>query len=143
RVVQDELATPRFEISVLSASLSPDGRTLALATAARPSAVNYAVALPGLGRVATPLASELPQHNAMDLLTDLTGAEAEWIGQGTNLSGWLPHLDLHVAREFTTSSSEHKPLWDNLNRRGTLKLGAQLDLWQMLRAATQPGSKLD
>jgi len=145
RVVQDELATPRFEISVLSASLSPDGRTLALATAARPTAVNYAVALPAVSEGRTPSSPgpELPQHNAIDLLTDLTGAEVEWIGQGTNWSGWLPHLDLRVAREFTTGSSEHKPLWDNLNRRGTLNLRAQLDLWQMLRAATQPGSKLD
>jgi putative heme-binding domain-containing protein len=141
RVVADELATPRFEIAVLSASLSPDGRTLALATAARPSAINYAVALPGFARTAGK--DELPQQSAIDLLTDLTGVEAEWTGQGTNWFGWLPHLDLRVAREFTQGSADHEPLRQNLNRPGILKMRAQLDLWQALRAATQPGSRLD
>ena len=75
------MATPRYEIPVLSASLLPDGRTLALATAPREAAVSYAVALPGLGRSNT--TDELPQHAAIDLLTDLTGVEAEWNGGGT------------------------------------------------------------
>jgi putative heme-binding domain-containing protein len=141
RVVQDELATPRYEIPVLSASLLPDGRTLALATGPRGAAVNYAVALPGLGRSNT--TDELPQHAAIDLLTDLTGIEAEWIGRGTNWSGWLPHLDLKVTRELTAHSLDHAVLWKHAAQPGTLKLRAQLDLWQALRAATQPGTQLD
>jgi putative heme-binding domain-containing protein len=145
RVVQDELATPRYELPVLYATLSPNSRTLALVTSPRNSAVNYAVTLPGLGRGrdATPLAYELPQHSAIDLLTDLTGVEAEWRGEKTNWSGWLPHPDLQVARELTSISAEHRALWQNITHQGTLRLRGQLDIWQMLRAATQPGSKLD
>jgi putative heme-binding domain-containing protein len=142
RVVQDELATPRYEIPVLSASLTPDRRTLALATSPRESAVNYAVALPGLGR-ATPKDNELPQHAAIDLLTDLTGVEAEWKSSATNWSGWLPHLDLQVARELTAHNSDHAAFWKGTTQPGALKLRAQLDLWQALRAATQPGTQLD
>lgn len=141
RVVQDELATPRYEMPVLSASLTPDRQTLALATGPRHSAVNYALALPGVGRAAG--TDELPQHPAVDLLTDLTGVEAEWKGRATNWSGWLPHLDLQVARELTSGSAEHSLLWNNVGQAGALKLRAQLDLYQMLRAATQPGSTLD
>jgi putative heme-binding domain-containing protein len=141
RVVQDELATPRYELPVLYATLSPDSRTLALNTSPRNSAVNYAIALPGVGRSAGK--DELPQHAAIDLLTDLTGVEAEWRGEKTNWSGWLPHPDWQVARELTINSAEHRALWQSITDKGTLKLRGQLDLWQMLRAATQPGSKLD
>ena len=141
RVVQDELATPRYEIPVLSASLTPDRRTLSLTTSPREAAVNYAVALPGLGR--SNATDELPQHASIDLLTDLTGVEAEWNGRGTNWSGWLPHLDLHVARELTAHSPDHAVLWEHAAQPGTLKLRAQLNLWQALRAATQPGTQLD
>jgi putative heme-binding domain-containing protein len=62
---------------------------------------------------------------------------------GTNWSGWLPHLDLTAARVFTAASEEHARLFESLKTPGTLTFRAQLDLWQMLRAATQPGSKLD
>jgi putative heme-binding domain-containing protein len=85
----------------------------------------------------------LPQHAAVDLLTDLTGVEAEWKGQGTNWSGWLPHLDLQVAREITAQSSDHVAFWKNAAQPGALMLRAQLDLWQALRTATQPGTQLD
>jgi putative heme-binding domain-containing protein len=158
RVVQDELATPRYELPVLYATLSPDSRTLALITSPRSSAVNYALALPGYGvpasggttsvghassspvEAGTPY---LPQHAAIDLVTDLTGVEVEWQGENTNWTGWWPHPDWQVARELTIESAEHRALWQNMDRKGTLKLRGQLDLWQMLRAATQPGSKLD
>jgi len=139
RVVQDELATPRYEMPVLSGSLTPDRRTLALATSHRDAAVNYAVALPGPGRATGK--DELPQHAAIDLLTDFTGVQAEWNSRATNWSGWLPHLDLQVARELTAHSAEHAALW--ANTKGTLKLRAQLNLWQALRTATQPGTELD
>jgi len=41
------------------------------------------------------------------------------------------------------ASEEHRRLFQLLNKRGTLTLRAQLDLWQMLHPVTQPGSKLD
>jgi len=55
----------------------------------------------------------------------------------------LPHLDLTVARVLTVASATHEQLFNSLKQRGTLTLRAKLDLWQMLRAATQPGAKLD
>jgi putative heme-binding domain-containing protein len=158
RVVQDELATPRYELPVLYATLSPDSHTLALITSPRNSAVNYALTLPGYGVPASagPTSSGgasglpakagtpyLPQHSAIDLVTDLSGVEAEWQGDKTNWSGWLPHPDSQVARELTINSPEHRGLWQNITGKGVLKLRGQLDLWQMLRAATQAGSKLD
>ena len=141
RVVQDELATPCYEIPVLSASLTPDRRTLALATSPRNVEVNYAVALPALRRSTG--TNELPQHAAVDLLTDLTGVEAEWKSAATNWSGWLPHLDLQVSRELTVHNAEHAAFWNSTARSGTLRLRAQLDLWQALRTPTQPGTQLD
>ena len=57
--------------------------------------------------------------------------------------GWLPHLDLAVARAFTAGSAEHDRLWELLKQPGTLTLRTKLDLWQMLRPAVQPGSTLD
>lgn len=158
RVVQDELATPRYELPVLYATLSPDGRTIALVTSPRHSAVNYAVTLPGYGVPASagkvfaggndvsPAEAGTPylaQHSAIDLLTDLSGVIAEWQGPMQTWVGWLPHLDLQVAQQLTAQSKEHEAFWRDKNRPGKLNLRAQLDLWQMLRAATQPGSKLD
>ncbi|MCI0745115.1 MAG: hypothetical protein L0Y58_06900, partial [Verrucomicrobia subdivision 3 bacterium] len=141
RVVQEELATPRYEIPVLSASLSSDRRSVSLLSAARHAAVNYAVTLP---RSAGPASKdELPQHAAIDLVTDLSGVETEWAGSGTNWTGWLPHLELAVSKEFTLASAEHDRLWQHLETPGSLKMRAQLNLWQMLRAPTQPGSQLD
>ena len=58
-------------------------------------------------------------------------------------TGWLPHLDLSVARAFTAKSAEHDRLWTLLKQPGTLTLRTKLDLWQMLRPAVQPGSTLD
>ena len=55
-------------------------------------------------------------------------------------SGWLPHLDLAVARAFTAGSADHDRLWDAIKRPGRLTLRTKLDLWQMLRPAVQPGS---
>ena len=56
---------------------------------------------------------------------------------------WLPHLDLTVARAFTKPSATHEPFWSSLAKPGVLKIRTQLNLWQMLRSATQPDSELD
>jgi putative heme-binding domain-containing protein len=80
-----------------------------------------------------------------DLGYDLTGVEAVWEGKGgaPGWAGWLPHPDLSVARAFTAGSATHDELWARLAKPGTLTLRGQLNLWQMLRPAVQPGSKLD
>jgi putative heme-binding domain-containing protein len=144
-VVPVQLAAPRRELAVRSVQMSADRRTLVLATAAQPDAVSHAVTLPGMGRPEKPAAGAVAQHPVIDLGYDLCGATATWEAKqgGSAWSGWLPHLDLDVARAFTAGSAEHDALWPLLRRPGRLTLRTQLDLGQMLRPAVQPGSTLD
>ena len=98
--------------------------------------MNYAITLPAIitGSVTT-----------TEVACDLTGVEAKWqatTGQGT-WTGLLPHFDLTVARAFTSPSPQHAEFSQQLQKRGMLTLRGQLDLWQMLRATSQPDSKLD
>ncbi len=148
QVVKDQAVVRRFDVPVLSAVLAPDLRSLTLRTAPRTEATNYAVKLPEgspAQRITDPTRKELPQHAALDVLTDLTGVEAEWrdASGGVKWTGWLPHLDLKVARDLTAASAEHARLFAFLKTPGTLTLRAQLDLHLMLRTAVQPGAKLD
>ena len=124
--------------------VSGDRRTLQLVTGPQSEAAYYAVTLPGLGR-SKPAAGEEKQLAEIDVGYELTGAAA--IFQATteagNWSGWLPHLDMTAARAFTVASAEHETLWKLLEQPGKLTMRTQLDLWQMLRPAVQPGSRLD
>jgi putative heme-binding domain-containing protein len=164
QVVYDQLSAPRFAHEVLSTSLSPDRRTVTLITKPRTEAVNYAVTLPVVGQASSlpsglpapdriaggmpaplPRAGEKTLHYEIDLLTDLTGIEAKWTSADgkESWSGWLPHPDLAVARELTRGSAEHDQFWTRLKQPGHLVLRGQLNLWQMLQPAIQPGSALD
>jgi len=145
QVVQDQQGAPRSKVPVLSASMTPDGRVLVLKTPPQHEAVNCSITLPGLGRPIATARADLPQHPQIDLAANLSGIEASWRAQtGTNeWAGWLPHLDLQVARNFTTNSADQERLWPLLASAGTLRLRTQLDLWQMLRPAVQPGAKID
>ena len=142
QAVKDQKGVRRSAVDVLSAGIAPDLRALVLQTAPRTEAVNYAVTLPDGRRAA---GKEAIQRAAIDVLTDLTGAEAEWRDASgkTQWAGWLPHLDLKVARALTAASEEHGRLFARLKEPGTLVLRAQLDLHLMLRTAIQPGAKLD
>ncbi len=132
QVVYDQLAAPRYVHEILSTQLSPDRRTLTLVTRPRTAAANYAVTLPAV-------------RSEIDLRTDLTGMAATWkSNDGTeSWNGWLPHADLKVARELTRGSAEHDRLFAFLAKPGTLTLRGQLDLWQMLQPAIQPGAKIE
>ncbi|MDP3070639.1 MAG: c-type cytochrome [Opitutaceae bacterium] len=148
QVVKDQRTVARSEVPVLSAVLAPDLRSLTLRTAPRTAATNYAVKLPegpAAERARDAARGELPQQAAIDLLTDLTGVAAEWrdAAGAVQWRGWLPHLDLKVARELTAASEEHARLFALLQTPGQLALRAQLDLHLMLRPAIQPGAKLD
>lgn len=145
-VVQMQMRTPRFDLPVYSAQVTSDHRTLLLATAPQRQAVSYAVMLPGLGRPAKPAAKdELAQHPQIDLAWTLTGIDARWQPKagGPGWSGWLPHLDLEVARACTPGSASHDELWQKLRAAGTLTLKTRLNLFDMLRPAVQIGAKLD
>lgn len=143
-VVQDQLAAPRRRVPIYSARLEDEGHTLALSTAAHAWRGHYALTLPGLGRPAKADKPDLPQHAEVDLDYDPGGVEAEWRPAGAACwTGWLPHLDVAVARAFLVGSGAHRGLWENLAGAGELRLRTKLDLWQMLRPAVQPGSRLD
>lgn len=79
------------------------------------------------------------------LAYDLTGLQTEWTGgtQDGTWNGWLPHPDLGVSRGFTRGSAPHEALWERLDSPGRLTMRTQLDLWNLMQPATQPGSVLD
>lgn len=143
KVVQQQLAAPRHPVAVRSAQLTPDRRTLVLATGPHAGAVHYALTLPGMGRPEAGT-GELRQVREIDLDYDLSGVDARWQGaDGQTWAGWLPHPDLSVARQFTAGSAAHDALWAAMQSPGELTLRTQLDLADMLRPAVQPGSRLD
>ncbi len=146
-VVQVQKLTPRFDVPVRSAQLTPDRRTLVLATGLQPAAVHYALTLPGMGRPAERQQPKgaLRQVPEIDLDYDLTGCAATWVPAdgGPAWSGWLPHPDLEVARAMTAGSAPHDALWAAMAKPGELTLRLKLDLVDMLRPAVQPGSQLD
>jgi len=146
-IVQIQRASPRVQLALHSAQLTPDRRTLVLATDPHPAAVHYGLTLPGMGRPTEGRhrAGTLRQVPEIDLDYDLTGCEASWVPAdgSAGWQGWLPHPDLQVARAWTAGSASHDPLWDAMRQPGELTLRFQLDLIDMLRPAVQPGSRLD
>jgi putative heme-binding domain-containing protein len=130
QVVYDQLTAPRYRHELLSSQVSRDRRTLTLVTRPRQAALSYAVTLPGA-------------KSEIDLLTDLTGVEANWADGKESFNAWLPHIDPKVVEEFTQKSAEHEQLLGALRKPGTLTLRGQLDLSQMLQPAIQPGAKID
>lgn len=143
-VVVNERGAPRFDIPIRSAQLTPDRRTLVLATDPLPAAVHYALTLPAPGRPDKPAKGTLRQVSEIDLDFDLSGVEATWTKDGKEVwNGWLPHADLEVAKAFTVGSAPHDALWKAVREKGELTLKMKLDLTNMLRPQVQPGSKLD
>ena len=143
--VQSQKLTPRWDVPLRSAQLTPDGRTLVLATDPISQAVHYGLTLPDDSRPTADNAEALPQHSEIDLDFDLTGCDVAWqptAGSAT-WTGWLPHADLDVSQQFTKGSAPHAALWTALEQPGELIVRGQLDLTDMLRPAIQPGSKID
>ena len=145
QVVHDQARTPRFELPVLGLGVTADRRELILATPPQSLAVGGAITLPGMGRPAASPGGELAQVPEVDLAYDLSGVMADWTAADghTAWSGWLPHVDLAVARTFTAASATHEGLWGVCRQPGKLHLAGALRLAQMLRPAVQPGSKID
>jgi putative heme-binding domain-containing protein len=146
-VVAAQLALPRHDLKVQGVSVTPDRRTLVVATDPQAEAISYALTLPGLGRPARPASGDrtLPQLAELDLAFNLSGCAAKWASAdgASSWAGWLPHLDLDVARSFTAGSPEHDAFWPRLEQPGTLELSVQLRLADLLRPAVQPGSVVD
>ncbi|MCC7473830.1 MAG: ThuA domain-containing protein [Pirellulales bacterium] len=147
-IVQGQKLSLRYDVPLRSAQLTPDGRTLVLATDPLMPAAHFALTLPDEGQ--TPSGKKdgrvLPQHAAIDLDFDLGGCEASWQPENresARWSGWLPHFDLNASLAFTAGSEPHEALAGVLNEAGELTLRGKLDLTDMLRPSVQPGSKID
>ena len=147
------MAEPRYSVPVLAASLTPELTTLILRVPPQQAAVPYAITLRDFDLPAAESAVQNRQRPDLDLATDLTGLAASWRPHpspssatpttASVWSGWLPHLDLEVSRQLTRGSALHDTLWPKLGQPGVLTLRGQLNLYEMLQPAIQPGSKLD
>ncbi|MDR3619485.1 MAG: ThuA domain-containing protein, partial [Paludisphaera borealis] len=144
-VVAAQLAQPRRRLAVRGVGVTPDRRTLLIATDPQSAALSYAIALPGLGRADGEKAKGLPQRAEVDVAYSLNGVEARWTDAngGASSATWLPHLDLAVARSLSRRSAEQDGFWTNLETPGRIKLKARLRLAALLRPAVQPGSTVD
>lgn len=147
-VVQMQMTAPRYEVPILSTSVTPDRRTLILNTAPHPEATHYALTLPGMGQPEIPSARTLPQYPQIDLGYDLSGVQVDQLSKDGNVNwtGWLPHLDGQVNFALTDWNGQFvSKFWDvgAADNDARLVLRTKLDLWQMLRPATQPLSTLD
>lgn len=127
-VVQMQQSQVRSPLPVVTTSIGENKNELVIEAAQRAEAVTYAASAPG--------------H--YELAHTLNGLTTDWRGlSGGTWSGWLPHPDLEVAKEFTLGSPTHDHLWRHITGNGSLVMRGQLDLWQMLIPATQPLSRLD
>jgi putative heme-binding domain-containing protein len=140
-VVKAQMATPRYDYSVLSAGLGSDGRSILLRTAPRTDGYRYSVTLPYPEQAGK---TGVVRSAGIDLPLDLTGVEASWRSADgkTTWTGWLPHVDWSVSQELTAGSATHAALRESARKPGMLTLRGQLDLWSMLHPAVQVGAKL-
>jgi len=144
QVVADQLASPRFNLPVRAVAVTADRRSLLVETDPEPDAAPRALVIRDFAR--GPADEGAPaQSGDLDLGYDLSGLRATWSSPAGEVlwSGWLPHVDLALARALTEGSAEHEELWRATERPGRLMLAAQLDLAGMLRPAVQPGATLD
>ena len=71
-VVQMQKLSPRFDVPIRSAQVTPDGRTLILATDSVQRGVNYALTLRDESHGKSDAKDVLPQHATVDVDFDLT-----------------------------------------------------------------------
>ncbi|REK19474.1 MAG: hypothetical protein DWQ37_01360 [Planctomycetota bacterium] len=145
-VVEMQSRGKRRLLPVLAAALTSDRRALVLTTGPHKESTNYAVLLPDTHPQArTARDGALRQRPIVELSYDTGGVDAHWQGDDGEgeWTSWLPHLDIQASTGLLAGSVEAERLAQTSQRPGTLTLKTQLDLWQMLRPAVQPGSRLD
>lgn len=144
QVVKNQQGEPRYRLPIAAVSLAADRSTVIITTGRRVEDLRLVVRMTS---ATSPAATNgvLVQKPISELSADLGGVSATWTSatDAEQWSGWLPHPDLVVARALTRGSVAHARLWELLERRGTLRLGGQLDILRMLQPAVQPGSELD
>ncbi len=154
-VVKHQQAASRQKVTVYSAGIAEDRRTLVLATAPQTQTVQYSVQLPGMGREreASP-AGALAQQPAVDVDYSLAGVHATWVPAfesgasqtSTESSSWtgiLPHLDFVASRALRAGVPDIEAFAERLSKPGLLTLKARLDTEGLFIPVTQPGSQLD
>jgi putative heme-binding domain-containing protein len=144
-VVQAQSLVPRRQVPVLGFGLSPDLRTIHIQVPPQSLDEHYAIRMPA-PHPPDPLADEIAQRNEMEIDCSMEGVRAEWVPMDPSQAswiGWLPHVDLRVARDLTRGSASHDTLWLSMQAAGTLKLQTHLDLKDILRPKIQPGATID
>jgi len=163
-VVEMQQATPRYDLKVHSAGLTPDRRTLVLATEPQRLAVGYAIRLPGLGREGPRSAGEddvtnhsrrrdvqasevaIVQHAAIDLAYTLSGVEVAWkaeVADRPTKLGRLPHVEWDLIKQLNIDADELDRIRAQIARPGELRLSTQIDSYGWMRPAVQSGATLD
>jgi len=137
-VVRMQQDSPSFDVPVNDVRVSDDRHSLIITSGERRSDVAYAVTLPAERKE-----GGIKQVDAVDLAYDLTGLQAKWEGSGVRWEGRLPHPDFSVVKELTRGSASNEAALRHFSTPGKLTLSTRLDLANMLRPRTQPGSKLD
>ena len=146
--VQMQMMSPRTDLVVRSVQVTADRRTLLIETDPHRWFGHYGITLSKAEPTASATVQSpavLPQQPTIDLDYTLNGVIAAVQSRtGEPLwDGWLPHLDLTVAKRFTAGSALHDALWKLQGQGSILTLQSDVDLSNMLRAVTQPGSRLD
>ena len=117
-VVKAAKAAPRQSMTVGNARVSPDRRTVTLATSPHVKRTRYAINLHSNDSGAS-----------MEMSYDMGGVQAQWTRAGASepqWTGWLPHIDTNVVKTLTAGSAEHETLLGLLNKPGQLSLKSQL-----------------
>ena len=113
-VVKAEKRAMRRPLAVNGVKISDDGRTATITTA------------PHAWRARYRLGFKL-EGSSVETSYDLGGVEASWSGDdGNDWHGWLPHVDLNVARTLTRASADHENLEALLRKSGALRLNGLL-----------------
>lgn len=149
-VVHKQSMMPRRKLEVAGVSITNDLRTLILSTSKLIDRSHFAITLPKSARVPVDTSSILLQHPQIDVDGSNHGIQAHWrsssitpSGEVDEWVGWLPHIDLQVAKEMTRGSAHHDLLWQKLALGGELHMRTKVDLASMLRPLVQPGATLD
>ncbi|MDZ4850662.1 MAG: ThuA domain-containing protein [Pirellulaceae bacterium] len=140
-------ATHRDKLDVYSSSLTPDRRTLIFSTAIHNRSVAYAMSLPGLGHPSNDeKPNSLPQIPDIDLAYSLQGVQVDWKSKDGSLpdwKGWLPHVDLRLAKQLTDGMQHATEFWHRIEQPGILTMKTQLNPRGLFYPAIQPGASLD
>ena len=141
--VRAQIKAAREKVAVLSVATSPDLRNILMTTEPLQIGWQYGVRFPSTERSTGDIQSE-----PIDLAFDLSGVYArvsskEGAGFKTVSEIVLPHMDLQLARQFTTGSSLHDAFWSALEKSDRLHLETFFDSSHCLEPPVQPGSTLD